>query len=929
MTAPSDRLPRELHPGSWWLWALGMATAASRTTNPLLLGVIVAVVGYVVVARRSDAPWSRGFRGYLMAGLAIIAIHVVFRVLFDGQYGEHVLFRLPQIPLPAAAAGIRIGGAVSLEGILAAVYEGLRLATLLLCVGAAMVLANPKRLLKSTPSALHEVGVAVTVALTVAPQLVESAQRVRRARKLRGSKAKGAHVLRQVIIPLMTDALERSLALAAAMDSRGYGRTERNVKGASRASGALVLTGLLGVCVGVYGLLDGTSPRWLGGPGLVLGLALAGAGFAIGGTRLRTTRYRPDPWLAAEWLVAASGIAVAVGMFFAGSINPDDLNPSVQPPQWPGLPIVPLVAILIGVLPAWLAPPRVAQRGARPRRPSPRTDDRASGAAARGPRMIRFEAATFTHDDAPQPVLRGVNLEVDEGELGLVIGRTGAGKSTLLGLVNGLVPHFTGGHLQGRVVVDGRDTRDHKPRDLADIVGFVGQDPLAGFVTDTVEEELAYGMEQLGLPGDVMRKRVEETLDLLGIAELRARPLRLLSGGQQQRVAIGSVLTAHPRILVLDEPTSALDPTAAEDVLAAIHRLVHDLGVTVLLAEHRLERIVHYADRVIHLDGDGTVTAGTPGDVLSTADIAPPVVQLGRLAGWTPPPLSVRDARRVVGPLRERLAACPQPSRGRATPPRPDAPALRSRKVVVRYDDVVAVREIDLDLYRREVVAIMGRNGSGKSSLLWALQGTGPRSSGNVAIDGTDPAKLSPSDARRLVGLVPQTPSDLLYLNTVGDECAQADHDADAPAGTCRALLDWLVVGADLDHHPRDLSEGQRLGLVLAVQLTAAPPIVFLDEPTRGLDPGAKTRFASTVTQLAADSRVVVIATHDVELVATVADRVIVLAEGEIVADGPSADIVCASPAFAPQVAKILAPEPWLTVTEIADTLADLKEHRS
>src|SRR5680860_721747 len=273
--------------------------------------------------------------------------------------------------------------------------------------------------------------------------------------------------------------------------------------------------------------------------------------------------------------------------------------------------------------------------------------------------MIRFEDVTITYPGATRPALAGVDLDVPEGELCLVVGRTGSGKSTLLGAVNGLVPHFTGGHLAGRVVVDGRDTRRHPPRELADVVGVVGQDPLAGFVTDTVSEELAYAMEQLALPPAVMRKRVEETLDLLGLADLRRRALRDLSGGEQQRVAIGSVLTAHPKVLVLDEPTSALDPTAAEDVLAAITRLVHDLGVTVLLAEHRLERVVQYADRVLHLAGDGTVAGGDPASVLATSTVAPPVVELGRLAGWTPLPLSVRDARRRAAPLRERLPAPP------------------------------------------------------------------------------------------------------------------------------------------------------------------------------------------------------------------------------------------------------------------------------
>ncbi|MSX38347.1 MAG: ATP-binding cassette domain-containing protein, partial [Actinobacteria bacterium] len=271
--------------------------------------------------------------------------------------------------------------------------------------------------------------------------------------------------------------------------------------------------------------------------------------------------------------------------------------------------------------------------------------------------MIRFEDVSVVYDGASRPVLSHVNLHVPEGELVLVVGRTGSGKSTLLRCVNGLVPHFTGGTLSGRVTVEGRDTRTHPPRELADIVGIVAQDPLSGFVTDMVEDELAYGMESIGLAPAVMRRRVEETLDLLGLADLRNRPLLSLSAGQRQRVAIGSVLTTHPRILVLDEPTSALDPGAAEEVLAALQRLVHDLGVTVLLAEHRLERVVQYADRVILVPGAGEpVVVGTPADIMISAPVAPPVVELGRLAGWAPLPLSVRDARRAAGPMRERLA---------------------------------------------------------------------------------------------------------------------------------------------------------------------------------------------------------------------------------------------------------------------------------
>ena len=351
------RIARDLHPGAWWLWALGMATAAARTTNPLLLGLVIAVVAFVVSARRTDAPWARGFRSYLVLGVAVIVIRVVFRMLLDGQHGEHVLFPLPELPLPEAAAGIRIGGPVSVEGLLAAFYDGLRLATLLICLGAANVLANPKRLLKSVPSALHEVGVAITVALSVAPQVVESAQRISRARRLRGEVGPRTRWFRQVAIPVLTDALHRSMLLAAGMDSRGYGRTAGVARGSRRLTGALVLGGLMGICVGIYGLLDSTTPWTLGVPMLALGVAAATGGLYASGARVRRTRYRPDPWRLAEWGVTSSGVSTALVLFVSSAVDPAVLNPSLQPLEWPELAALPTIGVLIGLLPAWIAPP--------------------------------------------------------------------------------------------------------------------------------------------------------------------------------------------------------------------------------------------------------------------------------------------------------------------------------------------------------------------------------------------------------------------------------------------------------------------------------------------------------------------------------------------------------------------------------------------
>ncbi|MFG3001642.1 ABC transporter ATP-binding protein [Streptomyces sp. NPDC048340] len=595
--------------------------------------------------------------------------------------------------------------------------------------------------------------------------------------------------------------------------------------------------------------------------------------------------------------------------------------------------------------------------------------------------MIRFEQVSVTYAGASSPSLAGVDLVVPEGELTLLVGPSGVGKSTLLGAVSGLVPHFTGGTLRGRVTVAGRDTRTHKPRELADVVGTVGQDPPAHFVTDVVEDELAYGMESLGLPPAVMRRRVEETLDLLGLNELRDRPIATLSGGQQQRVAIGSVLTPHPRVLVLDEPTSALDPAAAEEVLAVLQRLVHDLGTTVLMAEHRLERVVQYADRVLLLPSPGAAPVlGPPAEVMAVSPVHPPVVSLGRLAGWSPLPLSVRDARRLAGPLRARLsddssqnpappggppgrslgeieargpgrtpgfgkgrggdgsaqrhpAPAPTPPPGllarllRRSGPGPvpaeaagGAPA-EVRGLTVRRGRAEVLRGIDLAVAPGETVALMGRNGAGKSTLLSTLVGTLAPTTGEVTVGGRTPHRTPPPEMVRRVGLVPQEPRDLLYADTVAAECAAADADAQAAPGSCRDLVSALLPDVPDDTHPRDLSEGQRLALALALVLTGRPALLLLDEPTRGLDYAAKVRLIAILRDLAAAGHAIVLATHDVELAAELAHRVVILAGGEIVADGPTAEVVVSSPAFAPQVAKILAPGHWLTVSQVAEAL--------
>ncbi|MGH3471392.1 MAG: energy-coupling factor transporter transmembrane component T family protein [Nocardioidaceae bacterium] len=360
----SPSYPRSLHPGAWWLWAIGLAAGASRTTNPFICLLILAVAGYVVVARRSRAPWAYAYGAFLRLGLIIIVVRIVLQALLSSEsQGIHVIVELPQIPLPDWAAGIKIGGLITWEAVLTALAEGLQLATIICCIGAANALASAQRLLRCVPGALYEIGVASVVALTFAPQLVADAARVRSAQRLRGYDGQGLAHVRRTAMPVLHNALGRSVELAAAMDSRGYGRSTESGARAKRATAGLVLLGVLGVCIGLFGMLDASTAGWLGLPLLLAGCVLAAIGLVVGGQRTKRSRYRPDPWALPEWLVAASGVGCAVALFWLAAHDPATAQPP-YPLELPQLSLLALLGPLVGVLPAFVAPPPPDRVGA-------------------------------------------------------------------------------------------------------------------------------------------------------------------------------------------------------------------------------------------------------------------------------------------------------------------------------------------------------------------------------------------------------------------------------------------------------------------------------------------------------------------------------------------------------------------------------------
>ena len=505
--------------------------------------------------------------------------------------------------------------------------------------------------------------------------------------------------------------------------------------------------------------------------------------------------------------------------------------------------------------------------------------------------MIEISGLSFAYPHAARPVLRDVDLTIQEGEAVLVVGPSGGGKSTFLRCLNGLVPHFHGGRFSGRVTVGGLDTLSHQPRDLARTVGMVFQDPESQFVADVVEDELAFGMENTGVPRLTMRKRVEEVLDVLGIAHLRRRRLDTLSGGELQRVAIGAVLTVQPKVLVLDEPTSQLDPQAAEEVLTAVQRLNADLGLTVVIAEHRLERVVQHVDRVLYVPGDGSVASYPVREAMARLPLAPPVARIGRAFGWEPLPLSVREGKRFVGKVRP-ASTCFEEVR-----PMSNGVRVHVEGLFLTYGNGDVLKDVSLAARGGEVLALMGRNGAGKTSLLRSLMGLATPRRGSLRVLDGDVAESSTEELSRKVAFVPQDPASVLFRDSVEAEVADTLRGTGRAGSVEETLSEWGIE-AFRRTHPRDLSAGERQRAALAAMLVGRPSVILLDEPTRGMDYQTKEMLIANLRRRCCDGCAVILASHDVELVARCAQRVVLLAEGRVVADGPAREVLTESVTF-------------------------------
>ncbi len=823
MTTPPAR-PQP--PLPWLLWAAAILLVAASTRHPLPLLILLLAVGGAAHRYRRPFPWRMT--------LTLVAVGAFWNLL-GVHVGSHVLFRLP-------ATWPFLGGPWTLEALLYGAANGLALAVILAAFALVFDLLSPRELARMTPAALYEAGLVLSVALAFVPQGRESLREIRQAQALRGYRGRGWRDLPPLLFPFLTLALEDALALADSLEARGFVSQRAPLALGTRL---LLLAALLLPLIGSGLLLGGR--KGAGGLALFLGfLALVAAFWGMKGRRPGTNR-RPSTGssLVARTTVRAgwcggwsfSALAVILGWSLLRLLRPEAMqyHPYVAllPAGTGGWGAVLLLPLFLPSLPpspgkgsrghgSWVG------RGQCPRLPErPRPTQRDEQRPRPTPPPVRFHRVSFTYPQAEAPLFREMTQTLPPGGFVLVSGASGAGKSTFLRLINGLVPQSSGGILRGRICVGGLDTRLGTAR-LAPQVGLVVQRPERSFVADVVAEEVAFALEQAGLPPAEVAARVEEALARMGIAHLYHRRIATLSGGERQRVALAAALALRPPILLLDEPLSQLDAAGREALVARLRQL-HAEGMTVVVAEHRLARLRPVATQEVRL--------------------GPPL---------QPDPLP---------PL-----AAPSPE-----------VALRAEGLTVGYGEAPPIlRDLSFTLRKGEIVALLAPNGAGKSTLFKALVGLLPLRAGRIVCCG-EPMHDRPLRERvRRIGYLPQDPDLLLFAETVAEEVrfTRRNHGLPEDEAAVRALLASLGLEAVADRYPRDLSVGQRQRVALAAILAPRPDLLLLDEPTRGLDARQASALAALLRRWSAAGMTVFVASHNRDWAAAMAHRTMGLEAG-------------------------------------------------
>ncbi len=535
--------------------------------------------------------------------------------------------------------------------------------------------------------------------------------------------------------------------------------------------------------------------------------------------------------------------------------------------------------------------------------------------------MIQIREVKYSYPNSHESALASVNLKIGAGEFVLLAGGSGSGKTTLLRCINGLVPHFSGGDISGMVTVNNVDVIETGPSVMSQIVGFVAQNPEGQALLDTVEPEIAFALENAAIPAQEMRIRVEEALDLLDLTELRDRTISSLSGGERQRVAIAAVLALRPQIILLDEPTSQLDPKSADDVLSSLVRLNEDLGLTIILAEHRLERVLRYADRIVFMESGRIIVDDWMPTALVEMPHLPPLVKVGRVLGWQPLPVTVKQGRRYASQSIYEMDKAPYDEPSRV--PKQSLPLLEVKDIHYAYDGQEVLKGVSLQAVPGEVLTIMGRNGSGKSTLLKCVMGLLQVTQGSICFEGQPLMARDVVEIAKDIAYLPQNPNDLLFAESVDEEfrITLDNHGINEQEGVSKLILDLGLEDVQ-DAYPRDLSTGQRQRVAMGAVTVTEPRLLLLDEPTRGLDVNTKQSLIRIWREWLAKGMSLVLVTHDVELSAAIADRIVILSQGEIIASGPTVEVLSGSPLFAPQISRLFPGRGWLTADQALDGLA-------
>jgi energy-coupling factor transport system ATP-binding protein len=889
-----------LHALTWLAWAGACTLIVATTRNPLYLLLVALCAGAAYRAARGDgegrdtAQWSLVLR----AAWTLTTIAILFNTL-TVHAGDRALFALPRdLPL----AGAVIGGPVTLNALLYGLISALALGTLILIFAALNAAVGYEELLRLLPGPLTGLGVTMTVALGFLPQTIAALGEVREAQAVRGHTAgRGGRAgrlgsLPPLVVPVLALGLERAIALAEAMAARGFGVPRAHHARVRRTA----------YRARPWRMLDSIV---VAGAGLVASVVVL---VALGGSALIYYPYPVLLWPSFNPLIGAA----LLPLLLPAMLLPYGEGPPPSAQRAPPLPA------REGEL-AWNICSQGRTSGSRICSPP------VSGGAGGGLPLVHLDRLIYAYPRAPFPVLDAVSGDMSNGETVLLVGASGAGKSTLIRAFNGLVPHFTGGRFGGMVTVAGRAAHREGPRGMSGTVGMLFQDPEAAAVAPRVADDVAFALEQHGIPRREMQRRVGDALDAVGAAHLAEREIATLSGGERQRVALAAAIVRAPRLLVLDEPTSQLDPDGARAVLDAVAAVQAASGMGVIIAEHRMERIAPRATGGLLLPGDGTLAGGDVRDILATAGARsaawlPPVVALGHAMGWHPLPLSVAEATPLA--IRDGLMALEIPPVPATHPS--GAPLLTASGLSVALGGQTVVREVELTLHAGEIVAVIGVNGAGKTTLLRALLGLRMPEGGTVNVMGRDVTEGGVRARGGQIGYVPQQPGALLFAETVADELAftlrsRGLRDYPARYGGMNGLLAALRLGGMADRYPRDLSVGERARVALAATLAGDPPLLLLDEPTRGLDPEAKDDLIAVLRGLRDEGRAVLLVTHDSDLVARTADRVVLLNHGQIVAAGHPRAVLPGTP-FAPQISQLLGGA-FLTV---ADVLAALPAGR-